>query len=174
VSDAKPFVRHRFTDVRERTMIDLDAPILPGRGAAGLMLGDQIESVLAECPDVFDAEEIVNPYTPVNTTRYRSPSVSLLEENGQVVQIMIHGNYRGKLDCQIGLGSTIADIQNLCGQCAEDDEDNLTIEGLSGLCFDVTGSFPNKANPFNPTNPMFLHATIDWICVYEEDQTVGG
>jgi len=156
-------------------MINHDAPILPGKGAAGLILGEQIETLLAKYPDVFGAEEIVNPYVAVNVTRYRSPSVSLWEENGHVFQVMVHGDYRGKLDCQIGLGSTIADIQSFCGQCAEDDEDNLTIEGISGLCFGVTGSFPNRENPFDPTNPMFLKATIDWICVYEESrEDLGG
>lgn len=149
-------------------MIDLDAPIIPGKGAAGLVLNAQIEPILEENPGVFKSEKIVNSFVPVNLTRYRSPAVDLWEEDGCIVQIMVHSEYQGKLDSKIGIGSTVADIQHLYGQCEEDEDDNLIIKEIPGLYFDVTGSFPNKENPFDPASPMFREATVDWICVFEE------
>lgn len=151
-------------------MIDLDAPILPGNGAAGIWLDIRVETVLAEHPGTFKSEKIANTSVrnSLGMTKHRSPAVDLWEENGQVIQIMVHDGYRGKLDNRVGIASTIADIQRIYGYCQENEEDNLIINGVPGLCFTVTGLFPKGENPFDPDNPIWLRSKVDWIYVYRE------
>ena len=145
--------------------IDPDAPIIPGESAAGIMLGSRIDSILQETAVAFVTEVIENVYVLRSPTlmRYRSDMVDLWVEDGVVNQVMVHDHYRGKaLEC-FGLGSRIAEIEELVGRpVEEDDEDNLVIAGIPGLRFEI------KVEGFfhDIQDPAVRHAPITGICVF--------
>ncbi|HEX3271593.1 MAG TPA: hypothetical protein VHR15_13170 [Ktedonobacterales bacterium] len=120
-------------------MLDLSAPIIPGVSAAGFYIGQFVEPN-GPMAVMFVSEPIHNPYVRSSDGvhyRYRSNLVDLWVTNSVIRQIGVHGMYRGKLLDQITLGMTIEDIERLIGPCIEDDEDNLAIAGVAGLCFEV-------------------------------------
>ncbi len=141
--------------------MNIEAPIVPGRSAAGIQLGSPIEEVLNEHKNSFDSGEVVKPTFPVRvTTRYRSAMVDVGVIKGKVEQIMVHDGYRGKLMGKIGLGSTIADIERYIGAVEEDEEDNLVIRDFPGLVFEIEGYFPDLRK-----DPAFRFAPIKEISV---------
>jgi hypothetical protein len=98
--------------LRGEMSMNIEAPIVPGRSAAGIQLGSLIEEILNEHKNSFDSGEVVKPTFPVRvTTRYCSAMVNVGVIKGKVEQIMVHDGYRGKSMGKIGLGSTIADIE---------------------------------------------------------------
>ena len=142
--------------------MNIEAPIVPGESAAGIRVGSPIEEILKEQETHFTSEEIVNPFVPFPiVTRYRSAMVDLWVKDGIVDQIMVHDGYRGKLMDNIGLGSTIADIERHIGAWEEDEEDNLVIRDCPGMCFEIEGYFPDLSK-----NPAFRHAPMKEICVF--------
>ena len=140
--------------------MNIEAPIVPGRSAAGIQLGSPIEEVLNEHKNAFSSGEVVNisPSFPLNI-RYRSAMVDVWAVEGTVEMIMVHDGYRGKLMGKIGLGSTFADIERYIGAWEEDEEDNLVIRDFPGLFFRVEGYFPDLKDP------AFRHAPIKEIYV---------
>jgi len=141
--------------------MNIEAPIVPGRSAAGIQLGSPIEEVLNEHKNSFDSGEVVKPTFPVRvTTRYRSAMVDVGVIKGKVEQIMVHDGYRGKLMGKIGLGSTIADIERYIGAVEEDEEDNLVIRDFPGLFVEIEGYFPDLRK-----DPAFRFAPIKEISV---------
>src|SRR6266566_2559700 len=142
--------------------MDIEAPIVPGEGAAGIQVGLPIEEVLKGQETHFTSEEVVNHLVPFPIiTRYRSAMVDLWAREGIVDQIMVHSGYRGKLMDKIGLGSTIADIEAQIGAWEEDEEDNLVIRDLPGMCFEIEGYFPGLRNP------AFRYAPIKAISIFK-------
>src|SRR4051794_19986328 len=106
--------------------IDAKAPIVPGVGAAGLMLGANMERTATECGGFAGPEEIVNKWVPgPSHVRYRSHVVDLWGFEGRITQIGVHGSYEGQLLGRVGIGSTVGDAQQLIGRVVEDEEDNL-------------------------------------------------
>ena len=66
---------------------------MPGVGAAGLVLGADVERTIAECGVFADAEEIVNEWVPgPNYVRYRSATVDVWAYAGRITQIGVHGS----------------------------------------------------------------------------------
>lgn len=143
--------------------MDIEAPIIPGQNAAGIQPGSPVEEIVARQEIDFQIEEINDPLAirAVPLICYRSAMVDLWIEEGIIIQIMVHGAYRGKLKNVIGLGSTLADIEAHIGDWQEDEEDNFVIPGLPGLCFEVAGYFPNLEDP------ALRSAPIDRICVFK-------
>jgi hypothetical protein len=141
--------------------MDIGAPIIPGHSAAGIQLGSPIEEILKELQTAFISEEVRNPFfphTPV-ITRYRSAMVDLWVKEGIIDQIMVHSGYRGKIMNSIGVGSTMMDIEMQIGAWEEDEEDNLVIRNLPGLCFEIEGSFPGLKDPalrYAPIKALFV------------------
>src|SRR5688500_16986674 len=122
-----------------RCMIDSTAPIIPGKSAAGLTLGLDINEVLDAAPFRFNVESL-----PDGPVIYRSEMVDLWVKENKIVQIMVHGPYQGKLRNQIGLGSFLEDVKNRIGPVELDDEDNLVIQELKGLSLEVNPDSPNS------------------------------
>jgi hypothetical protein len=134
--------------------LDLDAPILPGVGAAGLRVGTRLSELPPSLLEGFSVERRVNPCLPnAVLTLYRSAAVTLHVENRVIDQIAVSGAYRGTLrgpGGSIGLGAAVADVEARIGQVVEDDEDNLSILDLRGLCFAVEGTFARFTSANDP------------------------
>ena len=130
-------------------MLDLDAPILPGRGAAGIRLGDRLENVLRACAGLFTEARVGNACLcdPWSASVYHSASVDVSHRDGRVSQITVHGGYRGRLRGAVGLGSTPAEIACAIGPWVEVDADVYGIAGLPGFAFGVEGWFVTAEHP---------------------------
>ncbi len=109
-------------------MIDLNAPITPGCSAAGLGLGDPVDQIGRQPLK----RERRGRYELLN---YGSVVVWLHAE--RIAQIGVSGGYRGLLRGTIGIGSTIREIGDALGSVTEDEQDNLVVDGLPGLCFET-------------------------------------
>src|SRR5579883_3291451 len=151
-----------FSRKGEKCM-DSTAPIIPGKSAAGILIGSSIETILKEQDVDFLIEEVKNPFMTrtLPLMRYCSVMVDLWVKAGAICQIMVHDGYTGKLLETIGLGSTIADVETQIGPWGEDEEDNLIIQNLPGLCFTVEGYFSDLKDP------AFRQATIKEIYVFK-------
>jgi hypothetical protein len=121
--------------------LDVDAAIIPGIAAAGLRLGAPIAPILQAAGAVFAAEPLHDALSRPTGVRYRSASVDLWSHDGTIAHIMVHGDYQGRSAHSIGLGSTMADIEPVLGPCAEDDEGNLIVTNLSGVCFEIGATY---------------------------------
>jgi hypothetical protein len=130
--------------------IDLTSPIVPGHSAGGILVGAEIEAVLAaneiEFKKVERTEEI---------TLYQSDHIDFaVDETGKIYQIMVHGGYLGKIQDKVGLGSTYEDVGTHLGRVGEDWEDNMVVKEFPGFCFEHTPS---------SDGPPFL---LTHICVF--------
>jgi hypothetical protein len=122
-------------------MLDFDAPIVPGESAAGIRVGSRIAELPADVLARFTVERRVNPCLPnAVLTVYRSDAITLTVENRVIDQVEVRGGYRGRLKGAIGIGSTVAEVEDCVGPVIADDEDNLCIDGLSGLVFELAGA----------------------------------
>src|SRR5262249_59304331 len=118
---------------------DLDAPILPGVGAAGFRVGMRMGELSAEVQTRFSVERRVDPCLPnAVVTLYHAESVTLYVENRMIRQVAVHSGYRGRLRGVIGPDSTIAEVETQVGTVVvEDDEVHFSIAGVEGLCLQV-------------------------------------
>jgi hypothetical protein len=127
--------------------INIKAPIIPGESIGEIKLGININQI--ENFNSFKQERVINEYFPdLDLIIYKTDLVNFYVEKGIITQIMAHGNYLGKLNNLIGIGSTMNDIEKLIGPVDEDNEDNLIIEGIKGLCFDFeSGPIYSNSTP---------------------------
>jgi len=118
--------------------IDLNAPIIPGHGAAGLTLGIKKSEIDKYDLDSFKSKEIVNEYvlTKDKSFEYWTNDIVLFFTNNELTQICLTGNYKGKLDSDLGLGDLVKDFEKIYGQFEEGIEDELIYSNLKGLCFE--------------------------------------
>lgn len=110
---------------------DLDAPIVPNESAAGVRIGEDARSVVERAGSKF----IDDPADLVRS--YNFGSVILWARAARVHQVGVLRAYRGKVQNQIGLGSTIGDVERAFGNVIEDDDDNLVVPSLPGWCFET-------------------------------------
>lgn len=110
-------------------MLRLNDEIVPGVGAAGITLGSNIAPVLKG----VDPKSI--SHLP-SCTRYDFGEVCLWESRGVIDQIGIVHGYTGKISEKIGVGSTLKELESELGEISEDEDDNLIVEGLLGVCFE--------------------------------------
>lgn len=132
-------------------MLNGDEPIIPGIGAAGIRIGASLASVLGNA-----ASE--QPSRP----KYELGAVTFWAREGRIDQIGVTSGYRGKIAGQIGVGSTLAELQSAFGPVTEDDEDNLVVESLPGCCFE-TETWRNGSSP-----ELNGAIRITWICVFSD------
>jgi hypothetical protein len=112
-------------------MLDLGASIEPGRSAAGLSIGESVAGV----PEI--AESMPKPLGN-GLVRFDLGPVSLWVTDGVISQIAVRQGYTGRiLGTTIGLGSSLQEVQDRFGVVTEDDEDNLVVAQMPGLCFET-------------------------------------
>jgi hypothetical protein len=134
---------------------NLDAPILPGKSAAGVSIGDYIGDILRQ------AVPLAINDLPTGR-RYQLGSVTLwVNKTGNIQQIGLYAGYTGKINQSIGIGSSIREITTLFGNVIEDEQDNLEVEGFPGWCFESSPwPSPQQVAPD-------LDASITQIFIFE-------
>ncbi len=112
-------------------MIDLDAPIVPGRSAAGVVVGSAVSELLstvgAHSTTKLSGEE-----------RHDLGVVKIWAKDGVIIQVGVYSGYRGILQPGIRIGSTISEVEKSFGcSVQEDEEDNLVVPTSPGWCFET-------------------------------------
>jgi hypothetical protein len=112
-------------------VIDLNAPIVPAKSAAGVSIGDSVTQLLAAI-------------RPRSTRKlyfgesYDLGEIRVWAKDGVVTQIGVYSGYRGNLPPNIHIGSSIADVEKSFGCTVEEDEDdNLVVPNSLGWCFET-------------------------------------
>jgi hypothetical protein len=112
-------------------MINLDAPIVPGKSAAGVLVGRAISELLA----TDDAQSITKPSS---VEKHDFGTVKAWAKDGEIIQVGVYSGYRGVLPTGIRVGSTISDVEESFGcSVQEDEEDNLVVPNSPGWCFET-------------------------------------
>lgn len=145
-----------------KLQIDLNAPILPGVGAADIRLGANAAEVVAQYEGFSQPEKITNKWVHIEDRAvYRSPSVSVWTDHGLITQICLLTGYFGKMHGQIGIGSTLADAQQVAGPLAENSWDDVEFIGVPGILFEV--DYAEGLEAYDLRRP------IARICVFNEE-----
>jgi hypothetical protein len=140
-------------------MFDLSAPIVPGKSAAGIELGQSIAEIIKN-------NQPTNVQSYEKSTRYCFNSVDLWIEVGRVIQIGVKRGYHGVVQGAIGIGSSIYDVQLTLGKVIHDDEDNLTVPTIAGWCFET------ETWQYGPEIDDNLDSLITKIFVYAIHKTL--
>jgi hypothetical protein len=115
---------------RTTHVLDLDAAIIPGRGAAGIVLG-------APASDL-ELGRASRTQLHAGVSVYDLGPVLVWTRNGVVDQIGVRAPYAGSIATKgIRIGSTLREVAGACGPVFEDDEDTLVVEGMPGICFET-------------------------------------
>jgi len=126
--DVTPITRKASTI---QGMIDLDAPIVPGRSAAGVFVGTAVSELLS----TVGAHAITKLSS---SERHDLGVVKVWAKDGVIIQVGVGSGYRGMLQPGIRVGSTISEVEESFGCCVqEDEEDNLVVPTSSGWCFET-------------------------------------
>jgi len=114
-----------------QAMIDLDAPIVPGRSAAGVAVGSAVSDLLSR----------VGAHSTMKLSggeRHDLGAVKIWAKDGVIIQVGVYSGYRGILQPGIRIGSTISEVEKSFGcSVQEDEEDNLVVPSSPGWCFET-------------------------------------
>jgi hypothetical protein len=129
---------------------DLDAPIVPGISAGGILIG-HIAHLRGGIAKLSSGREIVDQFQ----------SLKVWSAAGRVIQVGVYDGYRGLIEGRIGIGSSIVDIEEWCGcSVTEDAEDNLIVAARPGWCFETepwTGGHSVTMNRNARVTAIFVH-----------------
>jgi hypothetical protein len=129
--------------------IDLNSPIIPGRGAAGLVLGTLLGDI--ESVDLTGLNHHSIKAGLLNQSifweTYTSCDLYLRFKEGKLDMIGVMGAYRGLTQQGLGIGSRVSDIELVYGSLIEGPDDILTFERVvDSLWFDVDCTDLNSSN----------------------------
>ena len=146
--------------------VNLDAPILPGKSAAGIELGWTEARVIEAMGSAAQREVIHNPWVATTSVlvKLHVPEVAAWIEDGVVGQIGVFDGYRGLLASKFAIGCRVIDLQEL-GEIGEDECDNLIIRGVPGLCFDIHGVNEEGLKDFQRWR-------VAWMCVHSPEPQI--
>jgi hypothetical protein len=114
-------------------MIDLDAPIIPGKSAAGVFVGSAVSELLST----------VGAHSTTKLSDVERHDLGLVKvwtKDGVIIQVGVYSGYLGMLYPGIRVGSTISEVEESFGcSVEEDEEDNLVVPTSPGWCFETEG-----------------------------------
>jgi len=94
-------------------MIVADAPIEPGRSAAGVNLGTPVKDILR------DNTGLVEEPATLGWHSIQGSFVTFHVKHGLVRQVLVHGEYTGRVRGAVGLGSSVAQLEAALGGWVE-------------------------------------------------------
>ncbi len=112
-------------------MIDLDAPIVPGRSAAGVFVGTAVSELLSTV-----GAHTITKLSSVE--RHDLGVVKVWPKDGVITQVGVYSGYRGMVQPGIRVGSTISEVEESF-RCSvqEDESDNLIVPTSPGWYFET-------------------------------------
>jgi hypothetical protein len=144
-------------------MLDLDAPIEPGRGLGGVPIGCDVATILtAHAPlrviRIGEGGRVVADTEPEVVTIHSFGAVRTWSVAGVVQQVGAFEGYRGRTAPGIGFGSTIAEIEAAYGVAVAKDGEMLAVPGVAGLGIETTEWTTGDApDPAATIVQMFVH-----------------
>ncbi len=111
--------------------------IIPAKSIAEFELGWSFEQLVAHFRNGYEVEN----FEPGQKITYKNFRFWIDKTTQKVEQISVTGNFDGKFQNKIGLGSTLKDIENQIGTWGED-LDVYILPSQKGICFELkdTGS----------------------------------
>ena len=135
-----------------------NSKIEPGKGIGPFIIGMTESELFNLIPTNNPKRKVGNLYT----TEFDSITFWVDSTTRKIVQIGVSGNFSGKLFDLIHLGNSVKNIEDAVGTLKIDEEYQLKIDGLAGICF-------HTIPPINDLNPMLYYdAVIDGIYVFSE------
>ena len=112
--------------------IAVDAPIEPGMSAAGVNLGTAVADILRDNSELLAGQPLAGWST------IHGSFVSLSVRHGVVRQVLVHGDYSGRVKGLVGLGSSVAQLSVLLGAWSEGAYGNeIEVPALPGVFFET-------------------------------------
>lgn len=132
----------------------IEGRIFPGQGIGEFMLGSDEDAVLANIEGEYKRIE-----------REKGISLVIIENakfwfdsNKQLFQIGVTVGFLSKYDNIIGIGDTLADVQEKVGPFYEENDDYL-VQGIKGIAFELGDT--------NNLEWDEMRAPIEWMYVYK-------
>jgi hypothetical protein len=136
--------------------IDLNATLAPNMSAAGITLGQYVS----------DVNDIVSPAVKERRAGclvLKYESVWIYITDNIIDQICVLPGYQGKLQEGIGIGSTAREVEDLLGPIVDNDGAGLSIDTISGFCFEVGDAC------LDIRSPEWYKSKINFICIFQEN-----
>ncbi|WP_123040553.1 hypothetical protein [Cohnella candidum] len=133
--------------------------IKPGIGVDQFTLGISIEELLRLIDEEYEKSELAD-YIILKFKYYKFWIHQISET---VTQILVSGQYPGKLHGKIGIGNTMQDVDELIGKYVQDDYVYI-IPDLPGVCFELKDVEDSEEEWNNTTAP------IEKITVYTAEE----
>jgi len=141
-------------------VIDLTASILPGKSLAGITLGTAANTLIPQL-------EILAEYTEEpGLVHYEIDSVDIWVKDGVVVKLAALDNYTGKIDNQVGIGSTVQKTFKVLGPLAENKKGEIRATQVQGLGFGTDGWIEARTQEMNLA--VNLAQEITEICIFNQ------
>jgi hypothetical protein len=160
-------IRARLLYKMPSVIPDLDAPIVPGVSCAGILVGTEMGALSSVPEPALRSDQIYR--------FHHFQSVRVLSVRGIVVQVGALEGYRGLLDGKIGIGSTIAEVEEWCAcRVEEGEDDELVATGMSGWCFETDewkGNHTVAMNRESRITAIFVHAMGDHCELHQNEGT---
>ena len=131
----------------------LSADLVPGTGAAGIAIGQPIESVLE-----LTAPESIEQRIGLRVLKFGP--VWVFDTEGRVTQICVFAGYRGRLANTIGVGSLVSEVEASVGSVEDRGWDEYGVPGMPGWSFAVERGSPAMGEP------GWASVGLDCICIW--------
>lgn len=140
-------------------MLDIDAPIEPGRGLGGIALGAAVADILAEHEPLRVIELPTADETEDAVTIHSFGAIRTWSVLGCIEQVGAFEGYLGRTASGIGIGSTIEEILEAHGAVAPmGAEGMISVPALPGVGIETTEwSTGDEPDPAARVIQIFVH-----------------
>jgi len=128
--------------------MNINAPIVPGVEAAGIVLGSQVAELISE-----ERPNSVRQLYTCDVFEYRDVKIWADPSTGVIDQIAVYGGYTGMTSDGLKIGTTLREVAEKIGRPYEDDEDCLMIEGLPGIALETSEWRREYSETFSKYDP---------------------
>ena len=138
---------------QETTVPDMHAAIVPAVSCAGIFIGTEVRGLLASARPTQSSGQRFG--------FHQFPSVKVWSIDGTIVQVGLSEGYQGLIAGRIGVGSTLADVEDWCAcQIRVGKFNTLIAPGTSGLSF-ITDRYNDDRqigiSPLDRITSIFVH-----------------
>jgi hypothetical protein len=142
-------------------MLELDAPIEPGRGLGGIAIGCAVDDILAHAKPLRVVELPGDDEDPQGVTIHSFGAIRTWSVAGIVVQVGAFEGYAGRTATGIGVGSTVAEIEAAHEDVVPHDAEGIVVlPDTPGVGIETTEwSTKDEPDPAATIVQIFVHAT---------------